>query len=137
MNTNNIIAIVATSLLCITAVPPVLSFGGYVVSSKIKNAPNYQCQSTQQQQDVMLCQRRFMLTDNAPLRHSATQLQMNNDKSSTDRAENERRVSKRKRLWNFVRRNVLPPLPKQKQRAMIDNKNLFEGRSSCAIVLFH
>ena len=106
MNTNNIIAIVATSLLCIAAVPSVLSFGGYVVTSNNGNnvaARNYHKCWRAQQQDMM-CHRRFGLTDGVRLRHNV-QLQMATDESSDDGVDNnELRVSKRKRLLNVFRR---------------------------------
>eukprot|EP00985_Skeletonema_marinoi_P018218 scaffold10138_cov103-Skeletonema_marinoi.AAC.1 len=106
MNTNNIIAIVATSLLCIAAVPSVLSFGGYVVTSNNGNnvaARNYHKCWRAQQQDMM-CHRRFGLTDGVHLRHNV-QLQMAADESTNDGVDNnELRVSKRKRLLNVFRR---------------------------------
>ena len=105
MNTNNLITIVATSLLCIAAVPSVLSFGGYVVTSNNGNnvaARNYhnKCWRAQQQD---MCHRRFGLTDGVRLRHNV-QLQMATDESTNDGVDTELRVSKRKRLLNVFRR---------------------------------
>ncbi|KAL7490920.1 hypothetical protein ACHAWT_000454 [Skeletonema menzelii] len=106
MNSNSIIAILATSLLCITAVPSVHSFGGYVVSSNIKNARVHHVKCWRTKRDIMCQRRRFVLTDGVPLRHShINQLQVTTDDSSNGSVDDtERRVSKRKRLLNLVRR---------------------------------
>jgi len=106
MKTTNIIAIVATSLLYIATVPSVLSFGGYVICSNRKNnvlSRNYHQKCRAQQQDI-IWQRGFVLTDGIRLQHNV-KLQMVNDDSSNDSIETKRRVSKPKqRILNLFRR---------------------------------
>ncbi len=108
MKTTNIIAIVATSLLYIATVPSVLSFGGYVICSNGKNnvlSRNYHDKCRPQQQDIIIWQRGFVLTDGIRLRHNVKKLQMLNDDSSNDSIETERLVSKPKqRILNLFRR---------------------------------
>ena len=92
--TNNLIAIVATSLLHIAAVPAVLSFSGYVVSDGKSCVDHKYWRSVSRHQ--------------ASSRHFSVQLQMRDDGDDDTivdaRLHDEVRMSKRKRIVSSLRR---------------------------------
>lgn len=99
--TNNLIAIAATSLLYVAAVPVVLCFSGYVVSDGKTNYVHHKYWRSMSRNQVEVC-------DGASSRHFSVQLQMSDERNDDTIADSdlhdEVRVSKRKRIVSSLRR---------------------------------